>query len=108
MCVGELLTAVREKLRIIVIVFSDASLSLIEIKQQAGGYRAGRRRAGDRATGRRSPKALASAAFAAATNEAELERAIEQARTGATGRALIEAKIDPIELRPHARAVVRG
>ena len=35
MCVGELLTAVRERLRIITIVFSDASLSLIEIKQQA-------------------------------------------------------------------------
>ena len=35
MCAGELLTAVRERLRIITIVFSDASLSLIEIKQQA-------------------------------------------------------------------------
>ncbi len=35
MCVGELATAVRERLRIIVIVFDDASLSLIEIKQQA-------------------------------------------------------------------------
>jgi acetolactate synthase I/II/III large subunit len=35
MCVGELLTAAREGLRIIVIVFNDASLSLIEIKQQA-------------------------------------------------------------------------
>ena len=35
MCAGELLTAAREKLRIIVIVFNDASLSLIEIKQQA-------------------------------------------------------------------------
>ena len=35
MCVGELLTAVREKLRMIVVVFNDASLSLIEIKQQA-------------------------------------------------------------------------
>ena len=35
MCAGELLTAAREKLRIITIVFSDASLSLIEIKQQA-------------------------------------------------------------------------
>jgi acetolactate synthase I/II/III large subunit len=35
MCMGELLTAVRERLRIIVLVFSDASLSLIEIKQQA-------------------------------------------------------------------------
>jgi acetolactate synthase-1/2/3 large subunit len=35
MCLGELLTAVRERLRIMTIVFSDASLSLIEIKQQA-------------------------------------------------------------------------
>jgi acetolactate synthase-1/2/3 large subunit len=35
MCAGELLTAARERLRIIVIVFNDASLSLIEIKQQA-------------------------------------------------------------------------
>ena len=35
MCAGELLTAARERLKIIVIVFNDASLSLIEIKQQA-------------------------------------------------------------------------
>ena len=35
MCAGELLTAAREGLKIIVIVFNDASLSLIEIKQQA-------------------------------------------------------------------------
>ncbi len=35
MCLGELLTAARERLRIITIVFNDASLSLIEIKQQA-------------------------------------------------------------------------
>ena len=34
-CLGELATAVRERLRIITIVFNDASLSLIEIKQQA-------------------------------------------------------------------------
>ena len=35
MCLGELLTAAREGLRIVTIVFSDGSLSLIEIKQQA-------------------------------------------------------------------------
>jgi acetolactate synthase-1/2/3 large subunit len=35
MCVGELRTAVREKLAIIVVVFNDSSLSLIEIKQIA-------------------------------------------------------------------------
>ena len=34
-CLGELATAARERLRIITIVFNDASLSLIEIKQQA-------------------------------------------------------------------------
>ena len=35
MCVGELLTLVREKLRVVVVVFNDTSLSLIEIKQIA-------------------------------------------------------------------------
>jgi acetolactate synthase-1/2/3 large subunit len=35
MCAGELLTAAREKLAIIIVVFNDASLSLIEIKQIA-------------------------------------------------------------------------
>ena len=35
MCAGELLTAIRQGLRIITIVFNDASLTLIEIKQQA-------------------------------------------------------------------------
>jgi acetolactate synthase-1/2/3 large subunit len=34
MCAGELLTAVREGLHIIVVVFNDASLSLIDIKQR--------------------------------------------------------------------------
>ena len=34
MCAGELLTAVRERLRVVTIVFSDASLSLIDIKQR--------------------------------------------------------------------------
>ena len=35
MCAGELLTAARERLRVITVVLNDASLSLIEIKQQA-------------------------------------------------------------------------
>jgi acetolactate synthase-1/2/3 large subunit len=34
-CMGELATAAREGLKIITIVFNDASLSLIELKQQA-------------------------------------------------------------------------
>jgi acetolactate synthase-1/2/3 large subunit len=38
MCAAELLTAAREKLRIITVVFNDAALSLIEIKQQLKGH----------------------------------------------------------------------
>jgi acetolactate synthase-1/2/3 large subunit len=91
MCVGELLTAVRERLRIIVIVFSDASLSLIEVKQQARKL---------------TPAGVAlgvmdwpsvARGFGAdgfvADDEAGLERAIAAARAR-TGPSLIEAKID--------------
>ena len=35
MCAGELLTAAREQLRVIVVVMNDSALSLIGIKQQA-------------------------------------------------------------------------
>src|SRR6185503_5690140 len=35
MCLGELLTAARERLKVLTIVFADDSLSLIEIKQAA-------------------------------------------------------------------------
>jgi acetolactate synthase-1/2/3 large subunit len=38
MCAGELLTAARETLRIITVVFNDGSLSLIEIKQRQRRY----------------------------------------------------------------------
>jgi acetolactate synthase-1/2/3 large subunit len=102
MCVGELLTAVRERLRIIVIVFSDASLSLIEIKQQA--------------------RKLASAGVAlegmdwsslargfgvtgfVADDEAALERAIDSARSCA-GPSLVEARIDRSNYGATLRAV---
>jgi acetolactate synthase-1/2/3 large subunit len=92
MCAGELLTAARERLRIIVIVFSDTSLSLIEIKQQA----------------RRLPPAgvalgtvnwmtlaesLGVAGFAA-SSEDDLARAIDQA-VGIDGPSLIDARVDP-------------
>src|SRR5439155_6986635 len=33
-CTGELLTAVRERLHLIVVVFNDAALTLIDVKQQ--------------------------------------------------------------------------
>src|SRR5262249_7983683 len=91
MCMGELLTAVRERLKIIVIVFSDASLSLIEIKQQAR-----RRPPAGVALGAMDWPAVARGFGAngfVADNEGALERAIEAARA-ATGPSLIEAKID--------------
>jgi acetolactate synthase-1/2/3 large subunit len=102
MCAGELLTAVREKLRIITIVFSDASLSLIEIKQQAR-----RLPPAGVALGATDWRALAGsfgvAAWAAAT-EVELERAIDRALE-TIGPSLIEAKIDRSNYGATLRAV---
>ena len=102
MCPGELLTAVREKLRIITIVFSDASLSLIEIKQQArrlppSGVALG---AIDWPSLARS---FGVASWSAAT-DAELDGAIDEA-LGCAGPSLIEAKIDRTNYGATMRAV---
>jgi len=105
MCLGELLTAVRESLRIIVVVFSDASLSLIEIKQQA----------------RQLPPAGVSlgaidwpalaASFGVkgwrASGEVELDRAVDEA-LACDGPCLIEAKIDRSNYGATLRAVRGG
>jgi acetolactate synthase-1/2/3 large subunit len=102
MCVGELLTAVREKLRIMTIVFSDASLSLIEIKQQAR-----RLQPSGVALGAVDWPALAGSfgvtSWSAAT-EVELDRAIDEALACA-GPSLIEAKIDRTNYGATMRAV---
>jgi acetolactate synthase-1/2/3 large subunit len=102
MCVGELLTAVREQLRIITIVFSDASLSLIEIKQQAR-----RLPAAGVALGAINWAALAGSvgleAFVA-TNEAEFARALDSAGER-DGPSLIEAKIDRSNYGATLRAI---
>ena len=91
MCAGELLTAARERLRIITLVFSDASLSLIEIKQQAR-----RLQAAGVALGAvrwvRMAESFGMAGFEAET-ETELARAIGQAVL-CDGPSLIEARID--------------
>jgi acetolactate synthase-1/2/3 large subunit len=105
MCVGELLTAVRERLRIIVIVFSDASLSLIEIKQQARQLPAS-----GVALGRIDWPVLASSFGVSgfvASDEAELERAVEQALAD-DGPSLIEARIDRTNYGATLRAVRGG
>ena len=90
-CAAELLTAVREKLRIIVIVFSDASLSLIEIKQQRRRYQP----AGVALGSVKWPalaESFGAAAFVA-TSEAELGSALGQA-IRVNGPSVIEARID--------------
>jgi acetolactate synthase-1/2/3 large subunit len=101
MCAGELLTAAREKLRILTIVFSDASLSLIEIKQQAR-----RLPPAGVALGTVNWPALAESLGVAgfvATTERELTAAIEAA-TACEGPSLIEARID----RSHYGAMLRA
>jgi acetolactate synthase I/II/III large subunit len=102
MCAAELLTAVREKLRVITLVFSDASLSLIEIKQQAR-----RLEPAGVALGTIDWPALAGGfgvpAWTAATGE-ELDRAIDRA-IAAPGPSLIEARIDRSNYGATLRAV---
>jgi acetolactate synthase I/II/III large subunit len=102
MCVAELLTAVREKLRIITIVFSDASLSLIEIKQQARQLPAS-----GVALGAIDWPALAGSfgvpAWSAA-NEEELDDVLGRA-LAQSGPSLIEAKIDRTNYGATLRAV---
>jgi len=102
MCIGELLTAVREKLRVITIVFSDASLSLIEIKQQVR-----RLEPAGVALGAIDWPALAGSFGVrswVATTDAELDRAAIEA-LACDGPALIEAKIDRSNYGATLRAV---
>jgi len=92
MCLAEFATAVREKLPVVTVVFNDASLSLIEIKQQHRRYR---------------PSGVAlgpidwpgvAAGFGVtpfvARDEGELRRALDQA-AACEGPSLIDARIDP-------------
>jgi acetolactate synthase-1/2/3 large subunit len=104
MCLGELVTAVREQLRIIVIVVDDGSLSLIEIKQQARRLKP---------AGLALPPidwpALAGSLGVApflARDEAELERALDSAAE-CPGPSLIDARIDRSNYSETVR-VIRG
>jgi acetolactate synthase I/II/III large subunit len=92
MCAAELLTAVRERLRIITIVFSDGSLSLIEVKQRQRAHAPSGVSLGDVAWATLA-QSLGVAAHVAGT-EAELESALVRA-LGHRGPSLIEARIDP-------------
>ena len=102
MCAAELATVVREQLPIVVIVFADEALSLIQIKQErrtlpAGGVK----------LGGLSWTALAQSFGVpgfTASNEAELERALAEA-VAARGPSLIEARIDPSNYGRTLRAI---
>lgn len=102
MCMGELLTAARERLRLTVVVFNDSSLSLIEIKQQAR-----RLSPAGVALGHVDWRSLATSlglrAFTAAT-EAELAESLGAAES-LTGPSLIEAKIDRTNYGATLRAI---
>jgi acetolactate synthase-1/2/3 large subunit len=90
-CLGELATAVRERLKIIVIVFKDDSLSLIEIKQQARKLAPAGVALGD-LHWVRIAEGFGMPAWTAASTR-ELEAALENA-AGAHGPCLVEATID--------------
>ena len=93
MTLAEIETAVRLSLRVIVIVFNDAALSLIKIKQKPAGH------GGDEAV-RYRPVSFAAAAAAmgaagaAVTSERELAAALADA-LARPGPTVIDANVDP-------------
>ena len=104
MVAAELETAARLRLPITVIVFNDAALSLIEVKQEQKGYLGTSMRYG-------GPDLVALArsfgvAARVATDEAGLTAALVAAQ-GAAGPTLIDARIDPSGYR-HMLEIVRG
>lgn len=101
-CAGELLTAAREQLRVVVIVFSDASLSLIAVKQQQR-----RHAAAGVALGEIRWCALA-ASLGVRSHVADNERRLNDALTQALdhrGPSLIEARVNPSAYADTLRAV---
>ncbi len=92
MCVGELATAVQQQARVVVIVFNDESLSLIDIKQQQRKLqtRGVRFAQTDFAAAMR---AMGGRGYRAASVD-EYRAALQQALQGA-GPALIDVAVDP-------------
>jgi acetolactate synthase I/II/III large subunit len=92
LCLGELLTAAREGLRVVVVVFADGELSLIRIKQarrqlDLAGVRLG---AVDWPC---AARALGLRAFRS-SNAGDLHQHVTEALAG-EGPSLIEAQVDP-------------
>jgi acetolactate synthase-1/2/3 large subunit len=104
MCVGDLLTAVREKLRIITVVFNDRSLSLIDLKQRQRQYASAGVTIGE--VGWTYVAEGFGMAAHVATTDAELERALLEALER-RGPSLIDARIDP-STYPDTLRAIRG
>jgi len=92
MCAGELLTAARERLHVVVVVFSDSSLSLIAVKQTQRNLAAAGVAIGDVAWCALAESFGVAASFAA--TDLELARAVDRAMARG-GPSLIEARVDP-------------
>jgi acetolactate synthase-1/2/3 large subunit len=92
MCLAELSTAVQCAARIVVIVFNDGALSLIDIKQQQRGLPT-RGVRWDRPDFAAVMVGLGGRGYRAQTVE-EYERAVDSALSG-TGPALIDVTVDP-------------
>jgi acetolactate synthase-1/2/3 large subunit len=91
MCLGELATLARERLRVVVIVFNDRSLSLIDVKQRARKFVRTGIAVGD-VDWVGVARGLGLQATAASTPE-EFERAVASARAH-VGPSLIDARVD--------------
>ena len=93
MTLAEIETAVRLALRVIVIVFNDAALSLIEIKQRPAGQ-GGEEAVRYRPVSFAAAAAAMGAAGAAVTSERELAAALADA-LARPGPTVIDASVDP-------------
>jgi acetolactate synthase I/II/III large subunit len=102
MCAGELHTAARERLRIVTVVFSDASLSLIAIKQQQRKLAPAGVSLGEVAWCALAESLGVSSYFV--TTEDEVARAVAEA-VAADGPSLIEACVDASGYSDILRAV---
>ncbi|MCZ7564151.1 MAG: thiamine pyrophosphate-binding protein [Burkholderiales bacterium] len=102
MCLGELLTAAERRARVVVVVFNDGALSLIDIKQQARGLPTEGVRWG------RADFAGAAAAFGFAVWRARSEREYADAIVSALrtdAPCLIDVRVDPVGYREQLKAL---
>jgi acetolactate synthase-1/2/3 large subunit len=101
MTMAEIETCVREQLRLVIVVYNDSSLSLIDCSQQRRGYVTTGVRYGEVDF---AAIAVAMGAWARRVETMdELDAAVREAQS-VNGPAVIDARVDPAEYRDHTRA----